>query len=593
MPSHRKQHGVHYTPPELARFLAAAVIRRAVFPAGPVRVLDPACGDGGLLLAMFSQLPPGVRKRVMLIGCETDPLALEAAQDRLAVVPASQRMLQLQDFLAAEAMEPVDAVIANPPYVRTQVLGAARAQALSQRYRLSGRVDLYQAFGMAIAAALRPGGVLGLLTSNRFLTIQSGEPLRRLLQSQFLLKEIVDLGDTRLFQAAVLPVIVLGTKRAERTHRSTDQTPPASRSPGPTCAFTRVYAARDAGPVAGPEADRPSILEAVSLPEMAGVVHTQSGPFCVERGQLLAESEGSIWTLATAASRRWLEKVRSHQDGVFGDKAQVRVGIKTTADDIFLHRWRQLPPDEQPEAELLRPLLTHDQAVRWRRANDPASNPSGESTVDGDRPATTPPQVLYPYLPDAFPRQPVDLRQFPRAEQYLLSHQERLRGRTYVQQAGREWFEIWVPQQPTAWALPKIVYPDISETPRFWLDRSGAVVNGDCYWITLRPEIDPVWLHLLLAIANSTLITQYYDTVFHNKLYAGRRRFMTQYVRQFPTPSLDAATAQEIDERVRQLLAGEATVEQEGNLEAELDRLVWQAFGLLREYDSPGTDACS
>ena len=35
------------------------------------------------------------------------------------------------------------------------------------------------------------------------------------------------------------------------------------------------------------------------------------------------------------------------------------------------------------------------------------------------------------------------------------------------------------------------------------------------------------WLLLMLAVANSTLITRYYDAVYHNKLYSGRRRFMT------------------------------------------------------------------
>ena len=38
---------------------------------------------------------------------------------------------------------------------------------------------------------------------------------------------------------------------------------------------------------------------------------------------------------------------------------------------------------------------------------------------------------------------------------------------------------------------------------------------------------------LLLAVANSSFITKFYDIAFHNKLYAGRRRFMTQYVKKF------------------------------------------------------------
>ena len=64
--------------------------------------------------------------------------------------------------------------------------------------------------------------------------------------------------------------------------------------------------------------------------------------------------------------------------------------------------------------------------------------------------------------------------------------------------------------------------------------------------MTLRPGFKSDWLLLLLAVANSSFVTRYYDIAFHNKLYAGRRRFMTQYVKKFPLPPLDATVAQKI-----------------------------------------------
>lgn len=39
-----------------------------------------------------------------------------------------------------------DIVIANPPYVRTQVLGTAKAKQLARDFNLTGRVDLYYPF---------------------------------------------------------------------------------------------------------------------------------------------------------------------------------------------------------------------------------------------------------------------------------------------------------------------------------------------------------------------------------------------------------------------------------------------------------------
>ena len=125
------------------------------------------------------------------------------------------------------------------------------------------------------------------------------------------------------------------------------------------------------------------------------------------------------------------------------------------------------------------------------------------------------------------------------------------------------------------WAKPKIVWPDISDEPKFFLDSSGAIVNGDCYWIKLREEVDPDWMYMMLAIANSTVSTKFYDTVFHNKLYSGRRRYMTQYVSSFPLPSIDSATGKQIVRLVKRLVQKTSP-----KREAAVDLLVQKAFGL-------------
>jgi len=92
------------------------------------------------------------------------------------------------------------------------VLGSKKAQGLAKKFGLKGRVDLYQAFVIGMTSVLKPGGIIGLLTSNRFLTIKSGASLRHMFASHFDIKAISDLGDTKLFTAAVLPVILVARK---------------------------------------------------------------------------------------------------------------------------------------------------------------------------------------------------------------------------------------------------------------------------------------------------------------------------------------------------------------------------------------------
>ena len=76
----RKSRGIHYTPPELAAFLAGVMLRHAPSRAGRIEVLDPACGGGALLHAVCQAVPRPARARLSLVGFETDRSALRAGQ---------------------------------------------------------------------------------------------------------------------------------------------------------------------------------------------------------------------------------------------------------------------------------------------------------------------------------------------------------------------------------------------------------------------------------------------------------------------------------------------------------------------------------
>ena len=211
--------------------------------------------------------------------------------------------------------------------------------------------------------------------------------------------------------------------------------------------------------------------------------------------------------------------------------------------------------------------MTHHLATRWHLPADAVNSK----------------QVLYPYVGNAAERVPVDLTDFPRAGAYLLHHRARLESRRYVIESGRQWYEVWVPHRPSDWTQPKLAFPDISETSKFFLVEPGWVVNGDCYWTKLLPGKDASWLTLMLAVANSSFALKFYDAVFHNKLYAGRRRFTSQYVSRFPLPKLERA--RDILDWTPSVIAASlagASPELE-KLEKQLDEIVWKAFGLTKE----------
>jgi hypothetical protein len=471
-------------------------------------------------------------------GCDTNLTALEATRKRFAQeFPDLTPTLEHRDFLDARLDgERFDAVIANPPYVRTQVLGAQRAQELARRFGLTGRVDLYYAFLLAISRVLAPHGTLGIIVSNRFMTTRSGDAVRQALRDLYDLLHVWDLGDTKLFDAAVLPAVLLA--RAA----SGDET---------STRFTSIYETTKA-----PATNARTAIEALDRP---GVVATNDGRrFDVVQGSLDASG---IWRMATAEKDEWLSLVQSRTFARFGDLGRIRVGVKTTADSIFIRDdWHGL--DECLRPELLRPLTTHHHARRYRALD----------RVDA-------PQILYTHESRDGRRSAVDLARHPRARAYLESHRQQLERRRYVIDAGRQWYEIWVPQDPAAWPRPKLVFPDISAEPVFWIDDTGSIVNGDCYWLSPEPGRNEGLFWLALAVGNSQFALEFYDHRFNNRLYAGRRRFITQYVSEFPLPDPALPLSQEIVALAKQIYRSTPSAEAD-SLARTVDSHVHEAFGL-------------
>lgn len=549
-----KASGATYTPPALASFVARQMLRAAKLPArGVIRMLDPAVGDGALLAALIEQLPQHLHARLEVSGFDTDEVALASARQRLALAfPNITFHLEARNFLD-HALRQHDRddllrtpqprwhlLIANPPYVRTQVIGAALSRQLARDFGLSGRVDLYHAFLLAMAAVLDPRGTAGIIVSNRFMTTKSGQTLRCELLARYRLAHVWDLGDSKLFDAAVLPAVLVA--------HGVGDTP--TREP---VAFSSLYETTD---TAQGEATDP--LAALAATDDSVLALPDGRRFRARHGQLDNGSDAhGVWRVATDSADRWLETVAAHTWANFARIGKVRVGVKSTADKVFVRTdWDSLPGGRP---ELLRPLTTRHVARPFR-----ALPPTRE--------------ILYPHISTPEGRETVALEGFPRAARYLRQHRATLEARDYLIAAGRRWYELWVPQQPDAWRHPKLVFPDIAAEPVCWMDRDGSVVNGECYWIKADHDGEEDLLWLALAVANSSFIGHYYDHRFHNKLYAGRRRFVTQYVETFPLPDPASSDARAMVDMAKTIHALTPSAEAD-RLATQLDDRVWQVFG--------------
>lgn len=555
-----KNTGATFTPKGLADFLADRLLGYGT--AQHQRILDPACGEGELLVSIGNKISQkGLN--CSLVGYDANSQYLKLAQERLQKFGKGVTTLAHADFLQAIDVSPsqgvlelfkteksiinrsFDIVIANPPYVRTQLLGTEQAQMLAKKFNLKGRVDLYYPFLIAMTESLKEGGILGVITSNRYLSTKSGESIRKFLSEHYEILEVIDLGDTKLFDAAVLPAIFIGRKCRPK-HASSAK-------------FIKIYEELN-----GYKGDL------IKMTDFYDVLRSEQSGYFVTGPKRYKKSTGGLkyvisstssWEMLSNNESEWVSKIDHAAKHRVEDFFKVKVGIKSTADKVFISdEWDDLG-DDKPESALLKDLLSQENINPWSATDN--------FTL----------KVLYPHLTLDGKKQTIDIDQYPKAKKYFLKHETVLKSRKYLIDAGRQWFELWVPHRPDQWAFPKLVFPDISLHPRFYFDTEGKIVNGNCYWIVANKEHDIEKLLLIQGIANSKLMTKYHDLVFNNKLYSGRRRYFTQYVEKYPLPDLNAPASQDIIAIVKNL--NQSTGEKEIlELEHLLEIKIGESFGV-------------
>jgi hypothetical protein len=232
--------GVVYTPPELARPMVEIALAPLCAGASPetllaLRVCDPAIGEGAFLIEIVRVLAAALggrdaRRRVAercIFGADIDPRAVAASIRAVesfagAEIPALRDHLRVGDALAIE-WPCFDALVANPPYVRQERLGAAAKRALRGFAAYDGVADLYVYF---VELALRIARRYCLVVPNKWLTAAYGRPLRELVAAHGSLERVIDLHELRVFRDAdAFPLIVAGsasTREALRISRARD-----------------------------------------------------------------------------------------------------------------------------------------------------------------------------------------------------------------------------------------------------------------------------------------------------------------------------------------------------------------------------------
>lgn len=188
---HHRRSGAYYTTEAVVRYIVGRA--RELHPEAR-SLIDPACGAGVFLQAAREAFADRLSR---LSGWDLDPVAIALCRSRFP-----EADLSVQDTLLTESEGRYDLCLGNPPYISSGLRGSVahhpdRSRALRERYPQSAeyKLNTYPLFIERGLELLNPGGVLGFIVPDSFLTGRYFAGLRRLLLRQTLLELTLIQGD--------------------------------------------------------------------------------------------------------------------------------------------------------------------------------------------------------------------------------------------------------------------------------------------------------------------------------------------------------------------------------------------------------------
>jgi hypothetical protein len=179
--------------------------------------------------------------------------------------------------------------------------------------------------------------------------------------------------------------------------------------------------------------------------------------------------------------------------------------------------------------------------------------------------------LFFLYIPWHF-----DIRKHPAILRHLKQFKDQLENRNATERDRYEWYALqrYAADYYQDFEKTKIIYPDISQFPKFTWDGSKSFIGNTAYII---PTND-IWL---VGLLNSKLLWWFY-LYSSSSIRGGFVRYIGQYMELLPiSPATDSQKGP-IIERVRKILT-DPDSPAVPRLEAEIDRLVYDLYGLTEE----------
>ncbi|WQS74544.1 class I SAM-dependent DNA methyltransferase [Helicobacter pylori] len=441
-----------------------------------------------------------------------------------------------------------DCIIGNPPYIRQEHIKDLKPL-LQKQYQdfYNSTADIYTYFFALSYHLLKEKGFNAFITSNKYARAKYGAKLREWLLKKTTIVSYMELNALKVFESATVDTSIM----------SFIKQPPLKES---------VFKYYEPTPN-----DKDDLK---STPHLS-----------IKQNALSTES--FIFANATLLDLR--DKIESVGTPLKDWDIQINYGIKTGANEAFII------PTEKRE-EILNACKTQEERERTDALIKPILRGK-----DIKRYSYEWADLWVIFIPWHFPNtgSPKDMEQnekdfsihYPIIYAHLLSHKDELLKRNKDETGKRyEWYclQRWAASYYQDFEKEKIVYGEIVQEPRFYLD-NGECELGGFYAEATSFILTGEHLRYLLGMLHSKLITFAFKTFYAGGgLGESGYRYKKAFIERLPIPKITKSnkpTADKITDCAERILKSKAKDPKANTqgLEKEIDALVYQLYHLTDE----------
>lgn len=234
-----KNRGQIFTPGQVAKDIVEDMLRDANDLKGDEKFLDPCCGAGEFVIALFDALNEKLQKQIpkeeerkariikhMIYATDKDDLSVQMTKIRLALHAQVYDLCEhvfCADYLTSDLFEKEEfwGICTNPPYIGPKSLTPEYKKILRERYEqvYQDKGDISYCFVEKSMALLKEKGHLAFLMSRYFLEAHCAKKFRTFI-GQYYVEKIKDYGGYLLFSNAKVSPCIIHIKK-EQQHKKT------------------------------------------------------------------------------------------------------------------------------------------------------------------------------------------------------------------------------------------------------------------------------------------------------------------------------------------------------------------------------------